>query len=182
MENLSSRFMLRTKSLITFSRNGLRNHFYYVRDFTGNPINDSEGMADDQKDRLIQYLAEQHQEDELTIKAIKLVLEDFMKNQKSLDEQMASFQWKLQKMEDKHRELQRELSEERKKRKSAERNARNLQEQLDYARQEQFGDRRQRLRERDKSGKPAPAEPDRQDEKDKYDGTDIGSGKRSLLT
>ena len=129
-------------------------------------------MADDQKDRFIQYLAEQHQEDELTIKAMKLVLEDFMNNQKSLDEQMASFQSKLQMMEDKHKELQHELSEEREKRKSAERNARNLQEQLDYARQEQFGDRRQRVRKKDKSGKDAPAEPDRQDEKDKYDGTD----------
>ena len=140
--------------------------------YSRNPINYSEGMADDQKDRFIQYLAEQHQEDELTIKAMKLVLEDFMNNQKSLDEQMASFQSKLQMMEDKHKELQHELSEEREKRKSAERNARNLQEQLDYARQEQFGDRRQRVRKKDKSGKDAPAEPDRQDEKDKYDGTD----------
>ena len=41
-------------------------------------------MADDQKDRFIQYLAEQHQEDELTIKAMKLVLEDFMNNQNLL--------------------------------------------------------------------------------------------------
>ena len=140
--------------------------------YSRNPINYSEGMADDQKDRFIQYLAEQHQEDELTIKAMKLVLDDFMNNQKSLDEQMASFQSKLQMMEDKHKELQHELSEEREKRKSAERNVRNLQEQLDYARQEQFGDRRQRVRKKDKSGKDAPAEPDRQDEKDKYDGTD----------
>ena len=150
--------------------------------YSRSPINYSEGMAEDQKDRFIQYLAEQHQEDELTIKAMKLVLEDFMNNQKSLDDQMTSFQSKLQLLEDKHKKLQHELSEERKRRKSAERNAKNLQEQLDYARQEQFGDRRQRLRERDKSGKPTPAEPDRQDEKDKYDGTDIGSGKRSLLT
>ena len=37
--------------------------------YSRNPINYSEGMADDQKDRFIQYLAEQHQEDELTIKA-----------------------------------------------------------------------------------------------------------------
>ena len=36
-----------------------------------------------------------------------------MNNQKSLDEQMASFQSKLQMMEDKHKELQHELSEER---------------------------------------------------------------------
>ena len=140
--------------------------------YSRNPINYSEGMADDQKDRFIQYLAEQHQEDELTIKGMKLVLEDFMNNQKSLDEQMASFQSKLQMMEDKHKELQHELSEEREKRKSAERNVRNLQEQLDYARQEQFGDRRQRVRKKDKSGKDAPAEPDRLDEKDGYDGTD----------
>ena len=40
-----------------------------------------------------------------------------------------------------------------KKRKSAERNARNLQEQLDYARQEQFGDRRQRVRKKRQIGK-----------------------------
>ena len=45
--------------------------------YSRNPINYSEGMADDQKNRFIQYLAEQHQEDELTIKAMKLVLEDF---------------------------------------------------------------------------------------------------------
>ena len=140
--------------------------------YSRNPINYSEGMADDQKDRFIQYLAEQHQEDELTIKAMKLVLEDFMNNQKSLDDQMTSFQSKLQLLEDKHKKLQHELSEERKRRKSAERNAKNLQEQLDYARQEQFGDRRQRVRGKGKSGKAAPGDPDRQDEKDKYDGTD----------
>ena len=67
--------------------------------YSRNPINYSEGMADDQKDRFIQYLAEQHQEDELTIKAMKLVLEDFMKNQKSHDEQMALFQAKLSNLE-----------------------------------------------------------------------------------
>ena len=51
-------------------------------------------MADDQKDRFIQYLAEQHQEDELTIKAMKLVLEDFMVQMKELKDQMASMQSK----------------------------------------------------------------------------------------
>lgn len=67
--------------------------------YSRNPINYSEGMADDQKDRFIQYLAEQHREDELTIQAMKLVLEDFMTHQKSLDEQMSSFQSKLQVMD-----------------------------------------------------------------------------------
>ncbi|PNL10022.1 hypothetical protein EAJ14_20290 [Parabacteroides distasonis] len=36
------------------------------------PVKYSEGMADDQKDRFIQYLAEQHWEDGLTKRAIYL--------------------------------------------------------------------------------------------------------------
>ena len=117
-------------------------------------------MADDQKDRFIQYLAEQHQEDELTIKAMKLVLEDFMNNQKSLDEQMALFQAKLS-------DLENQLSEERKLRKSAERKAGSLQEKLDFANRDRFGDRRQRI-----NSKAKQKSSDRQKEKDDYDGTD----------
>ena len=41
-------------------------------------INYSAGMAEDQKDRYIQYLAEQNQDLRLTGDAMKLVLEDFM--------------------------------------------------------------------------------------------------------
>ena len=122
-------------------------------------------MADDQKDRFIQYLAEQHQEDELTKRAMELVLEDFMAEMKELKNQMAS-------MQSKQSDLENQLSEERKLRKSAERKTKSLREKLDYARQEKFGDRRQRVMKKDKSGKPAPSEPDRQDEQDGYDGTD----------
>ena len=99
----------------TATYNRLKKEVLSRETYSRNPINYSEGMADDQKDRFIQYLAEQHQEDELTIKVMKLVLEDFMNNQKSLDEQMAPFQSKLQMMENKHKELQHELSEEREK-------------------------------------------------------------------
>ena len=123
MENLSNRFVLRTKSRETYSRS---------------PINYSEGMAEDQKDRFIQYLAEQHQEDELTKRAMELVLEDFMVQMQELKDQMTS-------MQSKHSDLEEQLSEERKLRKSAERKARSLQEKLDYANQERFGDRRQRI-------------------------------------
>ena len=133
--------------------------------YSRNPINYSEGMADDQKDRFIQYLAEQHQEDELTKRAMELVLEDFMAEMKELKNQMAS-------MQSKQSDLENQLSEERKLRKSAERKTKSLREKLDYARQEKFGDRRQRVMKKDKSGKPAPSEPDRQDEQDGYDGTD----------
>lgn len=48
-----------------------------------------EGIAEDQKDRYIQYLAEQHQKTLLTQKAVQLVLEDFMAKQK---EQIAAVQ------------------------------------------------------------------------------------------
>ena len=81
-------------------------------------------MADDQKDRFIQYLAEEHQEDELTIKAMKLVLEDFMAQMKELEDQVAS-------MQSKQSDLENRLSEERKLRQSAERKAKSLQKKLD---------------------------------------------------
>lgn len=51
-----------------------------------------EGMAEDQKDRYIQYLAEQYQKTLLTQKAVQLVLEDFMAKQKELKEQIAAVQ------------------------------------------------------------------------------------------
>ena len=128
--------------------------------YSRNPINYSEGMADDQKDRFIQYLAEQHQEDELTKRAMESVLEDFMAQMKELRDQMSS-------MQSKQSDLENQLSEERKLRESAERRAKTLQEKLDYANQERFGDRRQRINTKAKK-----SDSDRQNEKDDYDGTD----------
>ena len=51
------------------------------------PINYSAGMAEDQKERYIQYLAEQNQDLRLTSDAMKLVLEDFMAQMKDLKDQ-----------------------------------------------------------------------------------------------
>ena len=95
-------------------------------------------MADDQKDRFIQYLAEQHQEDELTKRAMESVLEDFMVQMKELRDLISS-------MQSKQSDLENQLSEERKLRKSAERKAKTLQEKLDSANQERLGDRPQRI-------------------------------------
>ena len=128
--------------------------------YSRNPINYSEGMADDQKNRFIQYLAEQNQDLRLTNDAMKLVLEDFMDKMKELEEQMAS-------MQSKQSDLENRLSEERKLRQSAERKAKSLEEKLDFANQERFGDRRQRIHSKGKK-----SDPDRQKEKDDYDGTD----------
>lgn len=43
--------------------------------YSRTPVNYSEGMADDQKGRYFQYLADQHLEALLTQKAMQLVLE-----------------------------------------------------------------------------------------------------------
>ena len=128
--------------------------------YSRNPINYSEGMAEDQKDRFIQYLAEQHQEDELTKRAMESVLKDFMAQMKELRDQVSS-------MQSKQSDLENQLSEERKLRKSAELRAKALRERLDFANQERFGDRRQRIKSKAKK-----SDSDRQKEKDDYDGTD----------
>ena len=124
------------------------------------PINYSAGMAEDQKERYIQYLSEQNQDLRLTSDAMKLVLEDFMAQMKDLKDQVSS-------MESKHADLENRLSEEHKLRKSAERKIKSLQERLDYAHQERFGDRRQKIKSKAKTG-----DSDRNKEKDDYDGTD----------
>ena len=128
--------------------------------YSRNPINYSAGMAEDQKDRYIQYLAEQNQDLRLTGDAMKLVLEDFMAQMKELKDQMSS-------MQSRHADLENRFSEEHKLRKSAERKIKSLQERLDYANQERFGDRRQKIKSKAKTD-----DSDRNKEKDDYDGTD----------
>ena len=129
------------------------------------PINYSEGMADDQKDRFIQYLAGQHREDELTKKAMELVLEDFMARQKELDEKMSVLM-------SEHSSMKAELLEERKLRKAAERENRSLRERLGQANEERYGEKRQRVRKKGPSGETEKPEPDRNDEKGDFDSTE----------
>ena len=147
--------MIDLQDIITTKRELLSRETY-----SRNPINYSAGMAEDQKDRYIQYLAEQNQDLRLTGDAMRLVLEDFMAQMKELKDQMSS-------MQSKHVDLENRLSEEHKLRKSAERKIKSLQERLDYAHQERFGDRRQKIKSKAKTG-----DSDRNKEKDDYDGTD----------
>ena len=60
--------------------------------------------------------------------------------------------------------MENRLSEEHKLRQSAEHKAKSLQEKLDFANQERFGDRRQRI-----NPKTQRNDSDRQKEKDDYD-------------
>lgn len=128
--------MIELQHIIESKREVLKRETY-----SRTPINYSEGMADDQKDRFIQYLAEQHWGDELTKKAMELVLEDFMTTQKLVDEKLAA-------KEARQSDLEGQLAEERKMRKAAERKAKSLQEKFDYVNQGRFGDRRQTVRKR----------------------------------
>ena len=82
------------KIIITTKRELLSRETY-----SRNPINYSAGMAEDQKERYIQYLAEQNQDLRLTSDAMKLVLEDFMAQMKDLKAQVSS-------MESKHADLE----------------------------------------------------------------------------
>lgn len=110
--------MIDLQDIITTKRELLSRETY-----SRNPINYSAGMAEDQKDRYIQYLAEQNQDLRLTGDAMRLVLEDFMAQMKELKDQMSS-------MQSKHVDLENRLSEEHKLRKSAERKIKSLQENL----------------------------------------------------
>ena len=147
--------MIDLQDIITTKRELLSRETY-----SRNPINYSAGMAEDQKERYIQYFAEQNQNLRLTSDAMKLVLEDFMAQMKDLKDQVSS-------MESKHADLENRLSEEHKLLKSAERKIKSLQERLDYAHQERFGDRRQKIQSKAKT-----SDSDRWKEKDDYDGTD----------
>ena len=69
--------MIDLQDIITTKRELLSRETY-----SRNPINYSAGMAEDQKDRYIQYLAEQNQDLRLTGDAMRLVLEDFMAQMK----------------------------------------------------------------------------------------------------
>lgn len=140
--------------------------------YSRTPINYSEGMSDSQKDRYIQYLAEQHQEDLLTRKAMELVLEEFMAKQKALEEQMSSLLARQSSLSSEQSLLMAELADERKKRKCAERKVASLKEKLDYANQERFGDRRRRVRKNSSTDTPENPAPDREKEKEDFDGTD----------
>ena len=133
--------------------------------YSRNPINYSAGMAEDQKDRYIQYLAEQNQDLRLTSDAMKLVLEDFMAEMNALKEQMSA-------LESNQAGLQKELYEKSKLCKSLERKLKSTQEKLAYANEQLFGDKRQKVKSKPSKGKSDKADSDRQKEKDDYDGTD----------
>ena len=129
--------------------------------FSRQPINYSEDMAADEKDRFIQYLVDKVNMYELKDRATELAIEEY---QTTFDGVSASLESLKKEMED----IKAELREERSKRKKAEAKARKLDQQLKYAQKNKFGDKRQNARKDEKKEDAA----DREDEKDKFDGTE----------
>lgn len=120
-----------------------------------------EDMAEDQMKRYIHYLVDSLNEEKLTNQAMHLVLEDFLKGQEEMRQQMAELQ-------NKQAETDTRLTEEIHKRKQAEQKAKKLKEELQFAKQQRFGDKRQRVN----KNTDTETSNGREDEKDKYDGTD----------
>ena len=148
-------------------------------------VNYTEGMASEQKDRFIEYLIEQNEDQKLTIRAMQAVLEDFRKEQeltnKLLSEAnekssraMAEANAKVSEVLSQLETLQAELRQERKESKAKDRKIARLQERLNLANKNQYGSKSQKSKGEDSSSE---EDADRTQEKDNFDGTagSIGS-------
>ena len=148
-------------------------------------VNYTEGMASEQKDRFIEYLIEQNEDQKLTIRAMQSVLEDFRKEQeltnKLLSEAnekssraMAEANAKVSEVLSQLETLQAELRQERKESKAKDRKIARLQERLNLANKNQYGSKSQKSKGEDSSSE---EDADRTQEKDNFDGTagSIGS-------
>ena len=98
------------------------------------PINYSEAMPSDQKDRYIRYLIERQEEKDLELRAMRLAVEEFQSIHDRVVESLANLQREMA-------EIKGELSLERSKRKEAESRARKLDQQLRFAQKNRFGDK-----------------------------------------
>lgn len=144
-----------------------------MRDTFSRPaFNRCEDMSDEMKNRYIEYLIERLENADLDNRAMKLVLEDLTLESSQSDK-------KLSEILDKLNDLESMLAEERKSRKLLERENQKLKERLKSSRKERFGSKKQSVKEDDSEGGHG-TPPDRQDEKDSFDGTDESLSTRSV--
>ena len=126
-------------------------------------------MSSDQKDRFVEYLIEQNEDQKLTIRAMQAVLEDFRKEQEGTNKLLAEANAKVGQVLSQLEALQSELRQERRTRKSLERKNARLQEKLDFANKNRFGSKSQKVKD------VVPAKdadsPDRTEDEDNFDGT-----------
>ena len=148
-------------------------------------VNYTEDMPSEQKDRFIEYLIEQNEDQKLTIRAMQSVLEDFRKEQELTNKllsdanekssrAMAEANAKVSEVLSQLETLQAELRQERKESKAKDRKIARLQERLNLANKNQYGSKSQKSKGEDSSSE---EDADRTQEKDNFDGTagSIGS-------
>lgn len=90
-------------------------------------------MSTDRKDRFVEYLIEQNEDQKLTIRAMQAVLEDFRKEQEGTNKLLTEANAKVGQVLSQLEALQAELRQERKERQSLERKNPRLQEKLEFA-------------------------------------------------
>lgn len=130
-------------------------------------INYSDGMASDEKDKYIRYLVDRVNDADLDNRAMHLVLEDFVKQQEEIKATLSRLETESNQSRNESTALSKEIKTERRKRIAAERKAAKLEAQLKFARNHQFGDKRQKVK-KDASKEDTS---DRNNEKDDFDGT-----------
>ena len=148
-------------------------------------VNYTEDMPSEQKDRFIEYLIEQNEDQKLTIRAMQSVLEDFRKEQELTNKllsdanekssrAMAEANAKVSEVLSQLETLQAELRQERKESKAKDRKIARLQERLNLANKNQYGSKSQKSKGKDSFSE---EDADRTQEKDNFDGTagSIGS-------
>ena len=138
-------------------------------------VNYTEGMPSEQKDRFIEYLIEQNEDQKLTIRAMQAVLEDFRKEQELTNkllseskENTSEANAKVSEVLSQLETLQAELRQERKESKAKDRKIARLQEKLNFANKNQYGSKSQKSKSQVGSQED---DVDRSQERDNFDGT-----------
>ena len=122
----------------------------------------SEGMTADEQKRYINYLAERVNAADLENRAMKLVLQDFLDEKKSLVGRLSKLDDVLSRIDS----LESSLKDSERKRKAAERKVADLTAKLKFANKNRFGDKSHRTKKKDSD-----EDSDRTKDKDDFDGT-----------
>lgn len=129
-------------------------------------VNYTEDMSSEQKDRFVEYLIEQNEDQKLTIRAMQAVLEDLRKELAETNRLLSGANTKVSEVLSQMGSLQSTLLQERKESKAKDRKIARLQEKLGFANKNQYGSKSQ------KSKAEAPSQDaDRTKGKDDFDGT-----------
>ena len=132
----------------------------------------SEGMTAEEQKRYINYLAERVNAADLENRAMKLVLQDFLDEKKSLVGRLSKLDDVLSRIDS----LESSLKDSERKRMAAERKVDDLQAKLKFANKNRFGDKSHRTKKKDSD-----EESDRTKDKDDFDGTSSSLPENSIV-